>query len=259
MYASLTDPGMVRSDNQDALYTGCIKEATALQPAVYLLMVADGMGGYHGGDVAAQLALDTFHRLLSDHTSAWPDTEEFDLWQKLLRELVVKTNARILDAQRELSYPQMGTTLTVAVLTGQFLHMVHVGDSRLYILDGGRISQVTSDHSYVADMQRKGLLTPEEARLHPHRNVMSQALGVEWELAIEARSLHLPVDSTLLICSDGLSTMVSDAEIGEVLQLQREPADLVRELVDRANRFGGLDNITVIVAFFRNQDEVAGS
>jgi len=257
VFAAATDTGIVRRDNQDAFFAGCLRD-TDDASSVYLFLVADGMGGYLGGDVAAKIAAESMQKLLLNSVSVWPAIDESEAWLGLLRNLVLQINGIIVQAQTDLDYPQMGTTLTVALLVNRIMHMAHVGDSRLYHYSDQELRQVTMDHSHVAAMQRQGLITPEEARNHPKRNVMSQALGVEWSIEIDTRSLELAEDSIILICSDGLSGMVTDSEIKDVLQAVSNPQDQVAQLIAMANQNGGKDNITVIVAGFGLDTEVTG-
>ena len=254
VFAAASDTGLVRSENQDAYYAGCISDNTDTFE-MHLFLVADGMGGYLGGGTAAKMAVDTFQRELVTSKQLWPDTEDTANWLLLLKEAVLKTNSRIVQAQVELNLPQMGTTLTAAVLYEHMLYITHIGDSRLYHLYENGLYQITSDHSYVAEMLRRRLISTEEARKHPKRNVMSQALGVSWEIEVEGKSLELSTGSTLLVCSDGLSSMLSDAEILAALQQYDNPASQVEQLIDCAKRSGGTDNITAIVARYGQDDE----
>jgi protein phosphatase len=212
------------------------------------------MGGYSGGDVASRIAAETFSQGLIECSSVWPPPENSEAWLGLLSALLLRCNERILKAQLEM-HNHMGTTLTVAVECKKILHVVHVGDSRLYHMEGGKLYQVTNDHSLVAELIRQGQITEEQARVHPRRNVISQALGVDWEIEIDARSLELSDDSVILLCSDGLNNMLHDSEIAEVLVNEQSTQSQVSELVNRANRRGGKDNISVIISRYRVPEE----
>ena len=247
VFASVTDTGSTRSVNQDTVFANRIAVSDYGQNP-YLFLVADGMGGYSGGDVASKLATKAFVELFSSLASIWPEADNSKLWLSILADLVNQTNTKIIEAQTTTDLKLMGTTLTVAVIVENYLHLVHVGDSRLYHYDGERTYQITRDHSLVGELLRAGQLTPEEALHHPKRNVITQALGVAWEIEIEAKSLELTPKSRLLLCSDGLSNMVRDEEIEAVLVNDAEPEKQVEHLCNLANENGGRDNISVIIA-----------
>ena len=257
IYASATDRGLIRTTNQDTLFAGSIAGMTGIAPEapLTLLLVADGMGGYQGGDVASALAVSEFSRGLSICSDSWPAPDNSEAWLELLSNLVHRANTAILEAQEKSEFHSMGTTLTAAVECSGRLHLAHVGDSRLYHYANGHLYQATSDHSLVGELLRRGQLTEAEARVHPQRNVMSQALGAAWHITIETRSMELSLDSRILLCSDGLSNMLSDAEIAEVLGRAEEPERQVGEFIDRANRHGGKDNVSVIIACYQRSEE----
>ncbi|MCL2498183.1 MAG: Stp1/IreP family PP2C-type Ser/Thr phosphatase [Symbiobacteriaceae bacterium] len=255
VYAEGTDTGLVRSDNQDALFAGTLGLITAAGDPVHLFLVADGMGGYQGGDVAARVAATFFRRALWECHEDWPATDHPQGWGELLRSLVLQTNTKVIEAQATLGLPDMGTTLTAAVECQRIVHVVHVGDSRLYHFDGERLYQVTSDHSLVAELQRQGQITDLEARYHPKRNMITQALGAAWDITVETKSMELAPNSKLLLCSDGLSSMISDEDISAVIQQDGDPYDQVHQLISLANNRGGEDNITVIIVGYRPRRE----
>lgn len=250
IYAEATDAGRSRRENQDSLYAGQLPTPTE-HPPIHLFLVADGMGGYQGGDVASRIAVMSFREGLQAAYPTWPACDNSTAWLELLSGLVQLCNTKILEAQAESEFKGMGTTMTAAVECMGLVHLVHVGDSRLYHFDGETMYQITRDHSMVGELLRSGQLTPEEARNHPRRNIITQALGVAWDLEIEAKSLELTPESKLLICSDGLSGMLNDEEIAAVLAVDGEPYDQVRQLIDSANERGGKDNISVIIAAYR--------
>jgi serine/threonine protein phosphatase PrpC len=223
--AQLSDTGRVRHHNEDRSL------ATA-----DLLAVADGMGGAKAGEVAAQVAVDSVAGLSGDRGA-----EE-------VRAALVEANRAIRRmADDDPDKSGMGTTMTAAMLRDGRLDVVHVGDSRAYLWRDGELSQVTEDHSVVAELVRRGSITAEEAERHPHRNVITRALGAEDEVSTDVVTTDLRDGDVVLICSDGLSSYVNAAGIAEVLAASETLADAARGLVDRANESGGVDNVTVVL------------
>jgi len=237
--ANLSDTGTTRTENEDYY---CYAEPASdeeFRKKGRLAIVADGMGGHAGGQVASGIAVDQVRQVYLDHPADEP--------QEALVAAFREAHAAILDYARE--HPElrgMGTTCTVAVVRDSDLFFGHVGDSRLYLIRDGSISRVTQDHSLVGRMVREGLLTPEEAAVHPDRNVLTAALGMESAVPIEVSEEPMPLATgdTLLICTDGLHGLVSDEEMGSIA-CSHTPTQACRELVRIANERGGFDNITV--------------
>lgn len=235
--AVLTDVGMVRSENQDA---GC--EFRHPMSGAQLLVVADGMGGHQGGATASRLAIEAVGGVFQSSADPGPD---------MLREALEAANESIYRAAHE--QPElhgMGTT-GVALLfnpNGE-TWVAHVGDSRAYQMRSGQLHPITADHSAVAEMERRGMISAEEAAVHPRRNELLRSIGVEPEVEVDVSPVEVIDGDQFLLCSDGLSGLVADEEIAAVLQRQA-PAEAVRVLVDAANARGGPDNITVIVSSF---------
>lgn len=230
--ACLTDIGVQRrgSVNQDGF-----REAKL--PGAQLFAVADGMGGHVGGELAAQMALEEFGRVLEQQRGAWP--------QRLIYAATSANQAVYQRATGELS--GMGTTLLAAVIHHGALHLAHIGDSRAYLLRGDALFRLTDDHSWVADQLRAGALTPEQARTHRWRNVVSNALGGEDRVRLELLCVPLEPGDRLLLCTDGLYGPVSEYKLLTVLSLPRTPEQVTRTLIDLANQAGGPDNITAVV------------
>ncbi|MGF1645666.1 MAG: PP2C family protein-serine/threonine phosphatase [Kineosporiaceae bacterium] len=230
-YAARSDVGLIRANNQDSGYAG-----------PHLLVVADGMGGHAGGDIASSLAVAELAGLDGESLGAQEA-------QSRLNAALRSANARLLD--RVLTEPVlagMGTTVTAVLRAGNRLILAHIGDSRAYLLQDGRLHQVTSDHTYVQRLVAEGSLTAEEAEHHPQRSVLLRVLtgehGDEPDLSVrEGR----PGDR-LLLCSDGLSGVVSFETIHDTLAAGADPAMTAQRLVQLALRAGGPDNVTVIVA-----------
>ncbi len=231
----LSDKGRVRPHNEDAMHW---------DDARGLLAVADGMGGHAAGEVASSLAIDTVKDLVDDAPRSGEETRE------LLRRVINVANQRIAEKIR--SRPEfygMGTTLVVGVVEGDRLVIAHVGDSRAYILRNGEIRQLTTDHSLVNELVKLGILSKEKAASDPRRNVVTRALGSGMTVAPDLIEEQLFPGDIVLLCSDGLNTMLGDDSIRQTLlgaggDLERTCA----ELVDAANRAGGEDNVTVVVA-----------
>lgn len=223
--AHLSDTGRVRLHNEDRSI------ATAR-----ILAVADGMGGAKAGEVAAQVAVDS----LSGLTAVNSET---------VRRAIERANRAIRRmASEDPDKSGMGTTMTAALLRDDRLDVIHVGDSRAYLWREGRLSQVTEDHSVVGELVRRGSITAEEAEVHPHRNVITRALGAEAEVQADTVSTGLHDGDVVLLCSDGLSSYVSEADIAAALEGSDSLADAARALVARANGAGGADNVTVVLA-----------
>lgn len=230
-YAARSDVGLVRSNNQDSGYAGS-----------HLLVVADGMGGHAGGDVASSVAIGHLARLDSD-------TPASDI-VATLEKAVLEANQEILRRARD--EPQLaglGTTITALLRTEGKFALAHIGDSRAYLLRDGETTQITKDHTFVQRLMDEGRLTPEEAERHPQRSVLMRVLGdvdADPELDLSLRPAR-PGDRWML-CSDGLSGLVSLETIGETLAEIEDPGDCADQLVQLALRGGGPDNITCIVA-----------
>jgi serine/threonine protein phosphatase PrpC len=232
--ASLTDVGRQRSNNQDA-YGELRGESGAC-----LLIVADGMGGHAGGATASRLAVETVEQIFRASTDA-PDV--------MLRAALEAANREVHNrANNDSSLAGMGTTGVALLLPASGPGWVaNVGDSRAYRLRGGQLEQLTLDHSLVAELERRGMLTPEEALVHPRRNEVLRSLGVEPDVMVDLTEIDVLPGDQFLLCSDGLSGVVSDDEIAS-LMAGHPPAEAARRLVDAANDRGGPDNVTVQIA-----------
>jgi len=227
-----TDTGRQRRDNEDNAFV-----------RAPLFVVADGMGGAQAGEVASKLAVEEFHEALPDEGSA----------EQRLIDRIRAANRRIYDLSRtEHEHAGMGTTLTAVYLDDDHLAVAHVGDSRAYIFRDGELTRLTQDHSLVEELVRQGKLTPQEADHHPQRSIITRALGPE--AAVEADSHTWPArdGDVYLICSDGLTSMISERQVGELVVGAASLPDAGRKLIDAANAAGGRDNITVIL--FRLED-----
>ena len=204
-----------------------------------LFIVADGMGGHAAGEVASEIAVDTIS------TAYYPDEHE-DVAVALLN-AIKRTNALIHQrAAENMLRSGMGTTCVVGILRGNMAYIANVGDSRAYVIRKGKIKQISQDHSWVAEQVRAGLLTEEQARTHAQRNVITRSLGTQPEVEVDVFAEPLEEGDVLLLCSDGLSGLVSDDEMRAIIE-RFPPQESVYHLIERANENGGPDNITAIV------------
>lgn len=223
-----SDIGRVREGNEDSYLVD--------DP---LYVVADGMGGHLAGDVASSTAVDVISSRSSTASAEDPQT---------LAELIRGANAAIWErASADPELHGMGTTCTLVLLDGARAHIAHVGDSRAYLLRDGQLQQLTEDHTLVARMVREGRLREEEAERHPQRSIITRALGVDADVEVDLSTLDLRSGDRLLLCSDGLSSMIGRDEIAGGLSEQADPQAAADDLVARANEAGGEDNITVVV------------
>ncbi|MEP7059657.1 MAG: Stp1/IreP family PP2C-type Ser/Thr phosphatase [Actinomycetota bacterium] len=219
-----TDIGQVRQANEDCYLA---------EPPLYA--VADGMGGHRGGEVASHLALETLETM---HHKA----------EGTLAEQVKEANRAVYARSSEdRRVAGMGTTLTAAVVDGDGLHLAHVGDSRAYLLRGGSLRQLTDDHTLVNRMVKAGEITRAEAEVHPHRNVVTRSIGTEPEVPVDEQSVALLEGDRILLCSDGLTGMVTEDQIQAILETTGDAQQAADRLVRAANRAGGIDNITAVV------------
>lgn len=238
--AQLSDVGRARDHQEDAVGVFTPPDPALLARKGQLLIVADGMGGHNAGEVASQAAVAEIERAY--FTAAGDDIPT------VLRQALVTANQTIRQlSQEDAGRHGMGTTAAVAVVREREVHIANVGDSRVYLLRGGAITQITQDHSWVEEQVRSGVLTPEQARNHPQRNVITRALGTSAAIEPDLFNGVLQEGDVLLLCSDGLSNLVSNAELLEIAG-QAAPEQAARRLVDLANERGGIDNISVIVA-----------
>ena len=230
-----TDVGRVREVNEDSF--------TVIAPETYV--VSDGMGGHAAGEVASRILVDTAKELL--------DRPEVFYSELVLKKAVLRANDAILSQASEVpEYAGMGTTATLFHREGEQGIWAHVGDSRIYLLRGQELCQITRDHSLVEDLVENGSITREEARNHPRKNILTRAVGAEENLLVDTGSLRLQNGDRLLLCSDGLTNMVTDAQIQEILQ-DGHPMDKAAVLVQKALEAGGTDNITAIVVEYDAQ------
>ncbi len=232
----LTDPGRVRDGNEDSI---------GVQPELGLAVLADGMGGHQAGEVASSIAVERVMHHLQDALAGNPS----DAGQAI-QEAIKAANSAIHDTARSRSdYLGMGSTIVVTVFRGDHIWIGHVGDSRLYRFRAGRVEQLTQDHSVVQELVNRGLFTLEEARRTVAKNLVTRALGVEPVITPDIGEQTVQPGDVYLLCSDGLSEVVTDDEMAALLADTKPGLEIVaRQLVNLANERGGPDNISVILA-----------
>lgn len=241
-----TDKGMVRANNEDNFY---IDEKRGL------FVVADGMGGHASGEVASNMAIDVIRDYFDGMQGG--RAAQFGRYQEKFSEETNRVGSAVKLANRVIyeaasTNPQwkgMGTTIAAVLLNGNRLSIAHVGDSRVYLVRAGSIEQLTDDHSVVYEQVRRELLTKEEAEKSEMRNILTRALGVHQDVEVDFDEMTLMENDVLILCTDGLNTMISDDEMLSVVMSTKDPVEACNRLVDAANKNGGKDNVTVITGY----------
>jgi PPM family protein phosphatase len=249
-FHSAVDTGRARSNNEDAVL---------IDASLNLCVLADGMGGYNAGEVASEMAT----RLVREYLLQWqqdPDASRDEPGiRSALARAAQRANQAVHDAaQQQADYAGMGTTLVLALFGQDKVWIGHVGDSRAYRLRAGRLEQLSRDHSLLQEQIDAGLLSEEEAAYSVHRNLVTRAVGVEPDVALEVHGHALQVDDLLLLCSDGLSDMLPDAAIAQVMRTHDTLPETAQALVEAANAAGGRDNISVILAKVKGNAPAVG-
>lgn len=233
---SRTDVGKRRETNQDYMYTS----ETAVGNLPNLFLVADGMGGHKAGDYASRFTVEQIVKYAGKSDRKEPVA--------ILKEAIREANYLLFEeASADSQKEDMGTTIVAAAIEKEQLYTANVGDSRLYIINCGEITQVTRDHSLVQEMVRLGEMDKEDAKEHPDKNIITRAIGVMPEVTIDFFETSLKPGDIILMCSDGLTNMVEDEQIRRIVLSQRDIAEMAEKLVEAANKNGGKDNITVVL------------
>ncbi len=261
----LTDPGKARPSNQDHFLiaelarTLWVRQSSLPQPGTqygrnraYLLLVADGMGGHRAGEVASALTVETIENFVLHMLKRFSNLQAADE-EAVLKEFQAglrQADARLLEeAAHHPEFAGMGTTLTLALVSGRMLFVVHAGDSRCYLFHAGRLRRLTADHNWAAELARQGFIKEGEVRGSHWRHVVFNILGGgEAGVRVDVRKEEPEPGDMVLLCSDGLTDMLDDDRIAAILSAEGEPESACRRLVDEANAAGGRDNITVVVA-----------
>lgn len=233
---AITDIGLKRKMNQDFVF--CEQNLIGSLPNLFI--VADGMGGHKAGDFASRFSVENVVEYIRNSKITSPI--------RLFEEAIKETNALLLkEAKENQSLEGMGTTFVIATIVDEIMYVANIGDSRLYIIHDD-IKQITRDHSLVEEMVKNGEINKSEARFHPNKNIITRALGASGEATPDFFEVALKKDDIILMCSDGLSNMIDDAEIFEIVTSRKDKINsAVRALVEKANEYGGKDNITAIV------------
>ena len=233
---SVTNIGKRRKVNQDYVYTS--EQAIGTLPNLFI--VADGMGGHNAGDYASRLAVETSVEEVAKADGGAPE--------EILSNAIQCANRKIRKcAEESQDLEGMGTTVVVASLIDETLLVANVGDSRLYVVNGKGMSQVTKDHSWVEEMVRRGSLGKEEARNHPDKNIITRAVGVEDTVKVDFFHRKAEAEDQILMCTDGLTNMLEDEEIRMIMNGARDIVEKAEKLVLKANDYGGRDNISVVL------------
>lgn len=246
---SLSDVGRKRKGNEDSF---------AVDGDQRLYVVADGMGGHAAGEVASRIAVESIQEFVTQTSGNQEITWPFGLDETIsydgnrLKTAIRHANRRVLEATRESAELEgMATTVAAVLVEADVANLAHVGDSRIYLWSGGEMTLLTSDHSWVNEQIQTGVISPEQARSHPLRNVVTRALGGRADLLVDIQARKMEDGDLLLLCSDGLTTMMADDEIAALLKSCEEDIEkAARALVDEANDRGGEDNITVVLVKF---------
>jgi protein phosphatase len=249
-YKALTDVGRKRKGNEDNLH---------VNPEQNLFVIADGMGGHAAGEVASRVAVESINEFIcltsGDEEITWPFglDENISYDGNRLKTAVRYANRRVLETTREKAeYEGMATTVAAVLVDDAEAILAHVGDSRIYLYRDGSLSQLTSDHSWINEQIQSGVISAEQARSHPLRNVVTRALGGKPDLQVDVQVQPMQAGDLLLLCSDGLTTMVPDDEIARVFAESGSDVEAAAQgLVQKANAHGGEDNITVLLIQFR--------
>ena len=243
--AGKTDVGSVRDHNEDAIST---------EVSLGLTILADGMGGHRGGEVASAITVSTVYETLCEklkNIDGGVDAETgYSMESTAVHDAITLANSNVFDSSTENEqYRGMGTTVVVVLFYDNRFTVAHVGDSRLYRVRDGVLEQITRDHSLMQELVDRGFYTPEQARESLNKNLVTRAIGIEEKVNIDIQEDVAQVDDIYLLCSDGLSDMIEDDTIHETIKRNSDNLEqAATELVDEANRHGGKDNISVILA-----------
>jgi len=230
-----TNIGRVRKNNEDAY---------GIYPDLSLFIVADGLGGHAGGEVASRLAVETIKDGLVS-TESYRSSAE--ITERIIEAIKGANNRIIQRASMMYDLKGMGTTVVVVKLEEDNAMIAHVGDSRMYLIRKNKITQITKDHTVVEEYIRLGLLTLQEALYHPNRHMLSRALGVSYDIDVDVADIQIAEGDIIILCTDGLTNMLSEKEIlSAITELMPSPEKITDRLITLANNHGGIDNITVI-------------
>ncbi|MBP7796745.1 MAG: Stp1/IreP family PP2C-type Ser/Thr phosphatase [Elusimicrobiales bacterium] len=244
-FCAKTDKGLVRDHNEDNYI---------IDESINFMAIADGMGGHKNGELASKIAIEKAYGIIKDFISSSSSFEKTNkdysiLTNKLLSAFDVANNEILVQSKSDEKNKGMGTTLTAVILNDMILSLVHIGDSRAYIIRDSKIKQISDDHSFVMEQYKKGIITLEEAERSPYRNVLTRALGVKDDVEYFVCEEKIKKGDIILLATDGLTKMVKDEKILEIVSSYSDNTELIcSNLILEANKNGGDDNITVAVA-----------
>ena len=232
----MTDTGRMRSQNQDAVFA----TPEPIGSLANLFLIADGMGGHNAGDYASKKAIDLVKESIAGNLKA-------EAVPAIHQGITIANETIHQEASADKEKAGMGTTMVAATVDGDWMRVANVGDGRLYVVREGKLQQVTQDHSVIGEMVRKGEMQKEEAQHHPRRNLITRAVGAEETVRVDFFDVELSDVEAVLMCTDGLTTMVDESCILEILTSEDSVEDKVARLIQEANNAGGRDNITVLI------------
>lgn len=248
-YSAVSDKGLVRSKNEDSFL---------VLPGKGVFSVADGVGGLNDGDVASKTAMDGVRDFFSGSRSFFSKILFLKKNASVIAidELFASVNRKLFE-QNVIKKRQMATTMTLVVLKQDLVKIAHVGDSRVYLFRNDLLEQITQDHSLIAELQRQGLISRENAKNHPRKNVITRAIGAEQTIKPSIKTINIRHDDILLLCTDGVTSMLDDQTIKNILSNKsKDVSEITKNIVNEANNNGGKDNITVIAILFKGKTEI---
>lgn len=240
-----TDRGKIRDNNQDAYYLPLAFDKP-------LFIIADGMGGHKAGEIASNLAIDLISESFRENFKKGIEGED-PVKANIHKSINIANKSIYEKSKKEKAYAGMGTTVTLAYIDEDYIYIGHVGDSRAYVIENASLRQVTEDHSLVEELIKNGSISKEEAKQHPQRNIITRAVGTAPDIEIDIFLLARDKVDILLLCTDGLTSMVEDNDIGKILVEESNIEKACQDLVELSNKKGGYDNITVLAIDFRNE------
>jgi PPM family protein phosphatase len=251
-FFAATDPGKRYNHNEDYCITPNLRSKSLSTDILQLFVMCDGMGGTNAGEVASRLTAEWLYEgflaLVNNNVAFSNGLADHETIANAMNRLIIDINGRIIDyAASDEQFYGMGTTLLAAIFFDRTLHLHSIGDSRCYRLQHGILEQLTEDQSAVWKLYQRGDITKEELRLHPQNNLLTMAIGAKTDLTINSYRNICEIDDLFLLCSDGLSDMLSDTQIDDILQEEDSLEDTARRLITEALKAGGTDNISVIL------------
>jgi protein phosphatase len=238
---SASDTGQQREINEDSVFTLELGRAGDGKE-IGLYVVADGMGGMEAGDVASSLTVETIRETVKECVKK-PDSASYEAW---LQAAVLAANDRVFQ-ETTLTQAMMGSTVVIALVEDNRVYIASVGDSRVYLITDDELYQVTRDHSYVQALVDAGAISQDEAREHPYKNIITRSIGSDFEVEADFFEVHVSAGDGLLLCTDGLTNMITDDEILQIVRESSTPQEACETLVHAANDAGGRDNITAVI------------